>query len=915
MGESVFEVVKQSVTAREAAELYGIAVGRGGMACCPFHDDRHPSMKVDTRFHCFGCGADGDVIDFTARFYDLSPKEAAEKLAQDFGLSYDSKAPPRRSYVRQKSEAQVRKEKREHGWRVLTGYYHLLRKWEADYSPKTPDEAPHPRFLEAVQKKDYMGYLLDTFLDSSTEEQDQWIAEHTAEISAIERRVNIMADKPTNRERLQQITAGIEQGIKELFESEKYMRYLSAMSRFHRYSVNNTMLIYMQRPDATHVAGFNKWRDQFGRNVKKGEKGIKIIAPTPFKKKIEQQKLDPDTNLPLRDENGDIITEEKTVQIPMYKPVVVFDVQQTAGKPLPELAANLTGDVQNYGVFMEALRRSAPVPICFEKLAENMDGYFSVDKQRIAVREGMSEVQTVCAAVHEIAHSKLHNKDEIGEKYQAVELFGKPALFSNGRIDRDKLPEGLYAYDLRGSDYDPGLPVTIQEHVVVNHAATVIAAAPIELPEQGFLYLGEDGLNFTGGEQTVKEFWHAQYPEKAKLSRAAEEIQAESISFAVCAYYGIETGENSFGYLATWAKDRELTELRASLETINRTSSSLITDIDRHYAEICKERGLDKETESLAAQPVQEIAVQEPEPVTVPDNGCVPDPAISVESMNAYGYTDSNMLPLTKERALELMERDVSVYMLHTDNTEAMAFDAEEVRSFDGIFGVEASEWETVKDRLTPPDYEKAFLSNPADSFAIYQLRDNDNTAQLRFMNAEYLEKKGLSIEKENYAAVYAGGLDRRGDTQDRLDELYETFNIRRPEDFRGHSLSVSDIVALKQNGVVSCHYVDSWGFKALPDFLKPENYLKNAEMAMEDDYGMIDGVINNGPKQTVAELEEQAKSGKPVSLMELAQAARREQAQASRQEKKPSVLAKLCPPVNEPKKTARSKRAERELL
>ncbi len=727
-----------------------------------------------------------------------------------------------------------------------------------------------------------------------------------------------MAEKQTNKERLKDITDSIETGIKELFESDKYKQYLATMSRFHKYSVNNTMLIYMQRPDATHVAGFNKWRDQFGRSVKKGEKGIKIIAPTPFKKKIEQQKLDPDTRLPLRDENGDILMEEKTVQIPMYKPVVVFDVQQTVGKPLPELAANLTGDVQNYEVFMEALRRSAPVPISFEKMAENMDGYFSVDKQRIVLREGMSEVQTVCAAVHEIAHSKLHNKDEIGEKYQEVELFGKPALFSNGRIDRDKLPEGLYVYDLRGSDYDPGLPVTIQEHVVVNHAATVIAAAPIELPEQGFLYLGEDGLNFTGGEQTVKEFLHAQYPEKAKLSRAAEEIQAESISFAVCAYYGIETGENSFGYLATWAKDRELTELRASLETINRTSSSLITDIDRHYAEICKERGLDKETESLAAQPVQEIAVQEPEPVAAPDNGCVPDPAISVESMNAYGYTDSNMLPLTKERALELMERDVSVYMLHTDNTEAMAFDAEDIRSFDGIFGVEAAEWEAVKERFAPRDYEKAFLDNPADSFAIYQLRNSGDTALLRFMSSAYLERKGLSIEKENYAAVYAGSLDRGGDTQDRLDALYETFNIRRQEDFRGHSLSVSDIVALKQNGVVSCHYVEPQGFKELPGFLKPENYLKNAEMAMEDDYGMIDGVINNGPKQTVAELEEQAKSGKPISLMELAQAAHREQgerAQAHGQDKKPSVLAKLCPPVNEPKKTARSKRAERELL
>lgn len=262
--------------------------------------------------------------------------------------------------------------------------------------------------------------------------------------------------------------------------------------------------------------------------------------------------------------------------------------------------------------------------------------------------------------------------------------------------------------------------MTIQEHVVVNHAATVITATPIDLTDAGYLPLGEDGLNFVGGEQTVKGFLHEQFLEKAKISRNTEEVQAESISFAVCAYYGIETGENSFGYLATWAKDRELTELRASLETINRTSSSLITDIDRHYAEICKERGLDKETESLAAQPVQEITVQEPELVSAPDNGCVPDPAISVESMNAYGYTDSNMLPLTKERALELMERDVTVYMLHTDNTEAMAFDADEIRSFDGIFGVEASEWETVKDRFAPQDYEKALLDNPGDSFAIY---------------------------------------------------------------------------------------------------------------------------------------------------------------------------------------------------
>ena len=216
-------------------------------------------------------------------------------------------------------------------------------------------------------------------------------------------------NKPTNRERLREITDGIEQGIKELIESEKYMRYLSVMSRFHRYSVNNTMLIYMQKPDATLVAGYNKWKDQFERHVKTGEHGITIIAPTPYKKKIEEQKLDPDTKAPILDKDGKIVTEEKEIEIPMFRPVKVFDVSQTDGKPLPELASSLSGNVPNYEAFMEALRRSAPVPITFEAMAADTDGYFSADHQKIAIRQGMSEVQTVSATVHEIAHSKLHD--------------------------------------------------------------------------------------------------------------------------------------------------------------------------------------------------------------------------------------------------------------------------------------------------------------------------------------------------------------------------------------------------------------------------------------------------------------------------------------------------------------------------
>ena len=697
-----------------------------------------------------------------------------------------------------------------------------------------------------------------------------------------------MAEKQSNKDRLKEITDSIENGIKELFESEKYKNYLRTMSRFHKYSVNNTMLIYMQKPDATVVAGFNKWRDQFGRNVLKGEKGIKIIAPTPYKKKIEEAKLDPDTKLPMLDADGKAIMEEKEIKIPMYKPVTVFDVSQTEGKPLPQLAADLTGNVQNYEVFMEAVKRSAPVPVFLENMT-GMDGYYDDENRRIAVRTGMSEVQTVCAAIHEIAHSLLHSHSK---ETNELTPSWKVVMVSEGGTKRD---------------FSSGFKTEAE----AKHFAEA----------ENWRYLDENQFEW---RLEVEEDLSA--VKTAALSRNTEEVQAESISYAVCAYFGIETGENSFGYIATWSKGKELPELKASLETINHTASGLITDIDRNYKALMKERGLDKEPESLAAEPVQEITVQEPEPVSAPDNGSVPDPAISVESMNAYGYTDSNMLPLTKERALELMERDVTVYMLHTDNTEAMAFDADEIRSFDGIFGVEASEWETVKDRFAPQDYEKAFLDNPGDSFAIYQLRDNDDTARLRYMNSEYLEKKGLSIQKENYAAVYAGDLDRRGDTQDKLNELYETFNIRRPEDFRGHSLSVSDIVALKQNGVVSCHYVDSWGFKELPGFLKPENYLKNAEMAMEDDYGMIDGIINNGPRKTVAELEEQSKTGTPISLLELAQAVQREDEekhraqQPVRREKsgeKPSILAKLkTPSVADTKsvKSAPKRSAEREL-
>ena len=806
-----------------------------------------------------------------------------------------------------------------------------------------------------------------------------------------------MPEKPgKNREQLKEITDRIEAGIRDIFESgdmEKYRNYLRTMSRFHNYSLNNQALIHLQRPDATFVAGYNRWRDKFSRHVLRGEKGITIIAPTPYKKKIEQEKLDPDTKLPILDADGKIVTEEKEIEIPMFRPVKVFDYAQTDGKPLPERVAspvaNLTGSVENYEAFMEALRRSSPVPVEVKPLSADMDGYFSPKSQSITLREGMSEVQTVSAAVHEIAHAKLHN----------------------------------YA---------------------------------LQQPE-----------------------------ERRHKSRNTEEVEAESISFMVCAYFGIETGANSFGYVATWSKNAELPEFRASLDTISKTANGIITDVEKHFAEVCKERGIElpKDTEyelvtippsradalafaadytaflrrdlnvpDSADRPTAEAvaarllageeaelrkeledfvkladeigiddgshgllerfnglfrqewrAKEEPQPeveteklyladdskyvhvqrteesidYTIYDAGTkkaldggqldapdmtlsaaameicklheigdavplrpadsemiqalqeanelpplpeleqgypMPDTGIGFLEMYQYGYTDGNtMLPLTKERAMELFMQDVPVFLLYGDNTEAMALDAEDISSHTGVFGVEREEWDAVRGVVTlseQADTEKLFLENPQDAFLIYQIRRGGELDAYRFMNYDYLQSKGVTPERGGYDAIYTGGFMDYGNARTNLDMIYQRFNVDHPADFKGHSLSVSDIVALKQNGVVSCHYVDSIGFRELPNFLKPENYLKNAEMLLEDDYGMIDGILNNGPKQpTVTELEEQVKAGFSISLTELAAASHREQ-------KKPSVLEKLRErtPEQTKNKTAPKRSAEREL-
>lgn len=875
----------------------------------------------------------------------------------------------------------------------------------------------------------------------------------------------------SNKERLKEITDSIEQGIQELFDSEKYRQYLSIMSRFHNYSVNNTMLIYMQRPDATLVAGFQKWKNQFERHVKSGEHGITIIAPTPYRKKVEKAKLDPDTKAPILDAEGKVIFEEKTIEIPLFKPVKVFDISQTDGKPLPHLVSDLTGVVENYDVFLEALRRTSPVPVTLAPIAPDTDGFFNLNTQSITIREGMSEVQTVSALVHEMAHALLHNQKKIVEpkdapKYQEVEIFDIPALFSNGRIALADLPDGLYRYDLRGSDDDPGMPVTIEPNVAVNHAGTIITAKPLDLGIDDRRYLTEnEGLNFVGGEISMQRFFNEQ-----QKSRNTEEVEAESISYAVCQYFGIQTGENSFGYIATWSKGKELKELRESLETINKTANRLITDIEKHFREICEEHGIDlalngepdsgeipdlesavprknvdyrlvsnfqntgkgestrvqkyllssdasvtpaeilflgtyekcleiqeklktgaiteqqakamddaeklyilsgntylhiqrtedgfdyslydKATSKLldggqldgadrhifsacteicrqhdlnaydcayaplevldllqAAQEkpmrqvlgenqVEHFALEEGTsedavPEQALDQYPLPDPQLSPADLEAYSYLDGDMLPLSRERAMELQEKDFTVYAITSNGEAEMLFDEDDFSNYGDrvIFTVERGEWERspdfhqqIVDRLkNQPQREQAFLQHRANCFAIYQQK-LDSPGRFRSFHEQ---KDG--IQRKGYDLVYTGELPNDLDANAHLESLWYKFNTEHPADYHSPSLSVSDIIALNLGGVVSCHYVDSIGYQDVPNFLESENYLKNAEMLLEDDYNMIDGIINNGPKEPLSEVLPEPK--------------------------KKSVMAQLkAQPTKPHKKQAQKRSAEQEL-
>lgn len=591
--------------------------------------------------------------------------------------------------------------------------------------------------------------------------------------------------------KVKEITAQLEAGVKDLFNSERYQDYLKAMSKFHDYSLNNTLLIVMQKPDASLVAGFNKWRDEFERHVKRGEKGIKILAPAPYKIKKELEKLDPDGK-PIIGEDGKPVTEQKEITVPAFKVVSVFDVSQTDGKEIPDIAVDsLTGSVEQYEDFFKALEQTSPVPVGFERIESGAHGYYHNAEKRIALNEGESELQTVKTLIHEIAHAKLH-------------------------------------------DIDLNAP-----------------------PEQ----------------------------QQERPSRRTREVEAESIAYTVCQHFGLDTSDYSFGYVAGWSSDKDIKELKASLETIRATASELITEIDGHFRELQQQREAAQEErpvfENLA--PEQQQAIRDEVQATLQIlvntdmqiSGEVSQGTLDALAAQGYALQDGIVqrmpaeLSKQEQEAAYRLDDGTYLYVQTSDNGYDYTLYDSNMKDLDGgqldnpdlsmtaardeilaLHELHPSAIETISidDFEQLQEAAEQTATQPESTFAIYQLKDGEETRDYRFEPLDRLRAVGLDVQRDNYELVYSAPLV----DGESLEDIYRRFNIDHPADFTGHSLSVSDIVVLRNGDTKTAHYCDSFGFTEVPEFLQQQEQTAKK-------WNNIDRLLNDKPFMPDATPTEQA--------------------------------------------------------
>lgn len=642
----------------------------------------------------------------------------------------------------------------------------------------------------------------------------------------------------TEKQKLQEITDKLEEGLKELFESEKYKTYLSTMSKFHNYSFNNTLLIAMQKPEATLVAGYKAWQKNFERHVNKGEKAIRILAPAPYKIKEERDKLDPVTGEMMFDENGMPQKEQVEVTIPAFRAVSVFDVSQTDGKPIPELEAQeLLSTVEGYEDFVQALMNVAPVPIGFEDIPGDSKGYFHTEEKRIAVQENMSESQTLKTMVHEVAHSMLHNKE-----INRDDLIEEPAKDRNTKeVEAESVAYTVCQhFGIDTSDYSFGYIAgwsSGKDMKELKSSLDTIRKTASEL--------------ITGIEGALRELQLNREMEQEQSKECILLIQNEDLTeFSLVNVRGMDTQE-LVAALTNMNEDDKLS-IQAYLESKGAWTTELGNDKTREFEEYHLDVRYNLDTDEIIDVKAK-IAEQIDNNLSVMEQAeidALPDPMIGLSEMREYGYTWNEMLPLTQEKALELFDHDLPVYLLHNDGSETTVDDRKQIMEHEGIFGIEKGDWEnerklrSMQAELSDNQINKEaqLLYGSSDKYGIYQLKHNPELDHLRFEGTESLKRMGITkdnfdvIKPENYELIYVGELSElqeqtQGET---LEAIYEQFNIAHPEDYRGHSLSVSDIVVLHQNGKNSAHFVDSFGFTRLPDFMQTLEGVKEQEAEID---------------------------------------------------------------------------------
>ena len=494
---------------------------------------------------------------------------------------------------------------------------------------------------------------------------------------------------PVTGKDMNSILKSMETGVENIFTGDKYAQYLQTMSKFHRYSFNNTLLIAMQRPDATLVTGYRNWQTM-GRQVKKGEKGITILAPAPIKRKREQEILD-QNNTPLLDGNGKPKTEEVEVIIPRFKPTTVFDISQTDGEPIETLAPEeLTEAVADYELFMKAITEVSPVPIRFDEIEGEAKGYYhSVDKE-IVIQKGMSDSQTIKTAIHETGHARLHDKDLMAEQ----------------GIEKDRL---------------------------------------------------------------------------------TKEVEAESVAYCVCSAFGVDTSEYSFPYIAGWSSNRDMKELKASMDIIRKTAGEMIDELSDNLQELLAEK-----KQLLESEQKQKL----------------------IPAMEAAGYhfdelesTDGNL------RFLPDGTHEIGGVMISDSWNDVKEW-------LEGVVLEDPDTAERVERVMHPERYEKTseeLMFAGEERYALYQLNTESKDVPYEFMGMDFVKDHGMEVTAADYKCVYSGILHDSVS----LDELYSIFNQNHPADFKGHSMSVSDVVIVNRDGDMKAYYVDSFGFEDLPNFVR----------------------------------------------------------------------------------------------